>query len=58
MNRKEQKNRLLKEGLKHKEPLKFNEFTCPLCGGIATTGTVSLKTRVECHACGTRSETK
>lgn len=46
------KEGLWEEGIKYKEPLKYAEFKCPRCRGVATVGTFNGLTTVECHACG------
>lgn len=48
------KTELWAEAAKHKQPLKYAEFKCPACGGIATIATFQNLTVVECHACGAK----
>lgn len=45
------KRLLLKAGRKVIKPLKHTEFSCPVCGGVATAAMVNETIRVECHAC-------
>lgn len=53
MSRKESdKEKLWNAGIKASEPLKWKEFKCPCCGGVATIGTYMSLTTAECHACG------
>lgn len=46
---------LLKEGLKHLKPLKYKEFKCPICGGMASVSCFNSVVAAECHACGLRA---
>lgn len=55
MSRKDSdKEKLWNAAMTAYEPLKWNEFKCPSCGGVATVGTMLNTTTAECHACGLR----
>mgnify|MGYP006995780216 CR=1 FL=1 len=53
---KTKKHMLLKKAEKYVQPLKHTEFSCPICGGVATVTATSFGTRAECHACGAWEE--
>ena len=46
---------LLDEAEKHVQPLKHTEFTCPICGGIASAILAEGEIKAECHACYVKS---
>lgn len=48
--------KLLQEGLRRLIPLKYVEFACPVCGGIATVNRMGDIIIVECHACGRKAK--
>lgn len=43
---------LLTEGRKYHDPMKHNEFICPLCGGVAAIYQYGGRAKAECYACG------
>lgn len=56
MSKRENKNKLMTSAKKHLKPLKFEEFKCPLCKGVASVSCKFGVIRAECHACGTWAE--
>lgn len=54
-DRKNDRELLLKVGLGYLKPLKYTEFKCPICGGIATVSRFNQVTTAECYACDTRA---
>lgn len=48
--------KLMEEAKKHLAPLKFVEFKCPICGGIATVNKFMGVITAECHACSCREK--
>ncbi|MDO4486071.1 MAG: hypothetical protein Q4C46_05675 [Bacillota bacterium] len=55
MNKATAKKALLERAKREFEPLKFKEFKCPVCGGIATVSCIDGSFVTECHACGLRA---
>lgn len=54
IDKKKERDLLIREGLKHRKDLTHEEYICPICGGIASIGTLKNITTIECHACGIR----
>lgn len=55
MNLKEKRKELFQESLKHVKKLKHEEFTCPICGGVASVIQSGDEIEAECHACGIKA---
>lgn len=54
MNYKERYDALMDEAKKVARPIRHTEFTCPYCGGVASTVIENGNISAECHCCNTR----